>query len=104
MSMTRFATTIILTSLLAMGCNQALPISVEEATSPEARKAEAVPGKEAATPESLKAEIESLKPDKLAWREIQWKTCLLEAFAESRAKKKPVFLWVVGQGEGLGRT
>ena len=56
-----------------------------------------------ATPAALKAEIEALMPAKIAWREIQWKTCLLEAFAESRAKKKPVFLWVVGQGEGLGR-
>ena len=59
--------------------------------------------KKPATPEALKAGIEALKPAQLAWREIQWKTCLLEAFAESRAKKKPVFLWVVGQGEGLGR-
>ena len=61
------------------------------------------PAKKPATPEALKAEIEALYPAKLAWQEIQWKTCLLEAFAESRAKKKPVFLWVVGQGEGLGR-
>ncbi len=57
----------------------------------------------AKSPEALKAEIEALMPAKIAWREIQWKTCLLEAFAESRAKKKPVLLWVVGQGEGLGR-
>jgi len=55
------------------------------------------------SPEALKAEIEAFKPEQLAWQEIQWKTCLLEAFAESRVKKKPVFLWVVGQGEGLGR-
>ncbi len=56
-----------------------------------------------ASPDALKAEIEALYPAQLAWREIQWKTCLLEAFAESQAKQKPVFLWVVGQGEGLGR-
>ena len=30
----------------------------------------------------------------VAWREIQWKGCLLEGLAESRAKKKPVLLWV----------
>jgi hypothetical protein len=101
--MTRLATPILLASFLAMSCNQALPVPVEEVASPEAGKAEPVPEEEAATPEALKAEIEALKPDNLAWREIQWKTCLLEAFAESRAKKKPVFLWVVGQGEGLGR-
>ena len=61
------------------------------------------PAKKSLTPDALKAEIEALYPAKIAWLEIQWKTCLLEAFAESRAKKKPVFLWVVGQGEGLGR-
>ena len=102
--MIRILTPILLTSLLAMGFNQAPPVPVEEAASPEAPKADPVPAKKPLTPDALKAEIEALKPDKLAWREIQWKTCLLEAFAESRAKKKPVFLWVVGQGEGLGRT
>ena len=61
------------------------------------------PAKKPLTPDALKTEIEALYPTKIAWLEIQWKTCLLEAFAESRAKKKPVFLWVVGQGEGLGR-
>ncbi len=50
--------------------------------------------KKAQTPEALKAEIESLKPAKLAWREIQWKSCLLEGLKESREKKKPMLLWV----------
>ena len=59
------------------------------------------PAKKATTPEALKTEIEALKPAKLAWREIQWKTCLLEALQESREKKKPVLLWVVGPGEAL---
>jgi hypothetical protein len=53
------------------------------------------------TPDALKAEIEGLKPAKLAWREIQWKTCLLEGLKESRERKKPVLLWVVGPGEAL---
>jgi hypothetical protein len=47
-----------------------------------------------ATPEALKAEIEALKAAKVAWREIAWKSCLLEGLKESRAKKKPVLLWV----------
>ena len=68
-----------------------------------ARSASGQETKKPLTPDALKAEIEALYPAQLAWREIQWKTCLLEAFTESRAKKKPVFLWVVGQGEGLGR-
>ena len=84
--MTRFATPILLASLFATGSYQ--PLAAQE---------------KPASPEALQVEIEALKPAKLAWREIQWKTCLLEAFAESRAKQKPVFLWVVGQGEGLGR-
>jgi hypothetical protein len=60
-----------------------------------------VPVKKAASPEALKAEIEALKPAQFAWREIQWKTCLLEGLKESREKKKPVLLWVVGPGEAL---
>ena len=53
------------------------------------------------SPDSLNAEIEGLRPAKIAWREIQWKTCLLEGLKESREKKKPVLLWVVGPGENL---
>ena len=50
--------------------------------------------KKPATPESLKAEIDALKAAKLAWREIAWKSCLLEGLKESRAKNKPALLWV----------
>jgi hypothetical protein len=50
--------------------------------------------KERATPESLKAEIDALKAAKPAWREIAWKSCLLEGLKESRAKSKPALLWV----------
>src|SRR5260370_694956 len=37
------------------------------------------------TRESLKAEIEALKAAKPAWREIAWKSCLLEGLKESPA-------------------
>ncbi len=50
--------------------------------------------KQPATPETLKAEIEALKSSKVAWREIAWKSCLLEGLKESRAKNKPALLWV----------
>ena len=50
--------------------------------------------KKAATPEVLKADIEALKVAKVAWREIDWKSCLLEGLQESRAKNKPALLWV----------
>ena len=48
----------------------------------------------APTPEALQSEIEDLKVAKVAWREIAWKSCLLEGLQESRAKNKPALLWV----------
>jgi hypothetical protein len=45
-------------------------------------------------PEALRAEIEALKPAKVAWREIAWKSCLLDGLRESRAQGKPVLLWI----------
>jgi hypothetical protein len=59
--------------------------------------ASSAPGQESkkpATPEALKGEIEALKAAKPAWREIVWKSCLLEGLKESRAQKKPVLLWI----------
>jgi hypothetical protein len=52
------------------------------------------PKEVANSPEALKAEIEAMKAAKVAWREIAWKTCLIEGLKESRDKKKPVVLWV----------
>ena len=50
--------------------------------------------KKPATPEAQKAEIEALKAAKVAWREITWKSCLLDGLRESRARNKPALLWV----------
>ena len=50
--------------------------------------------KKPATPEALKADIEALKAPKVAWREIAWKSCLLEGLREARAQNKPALLWV----------
>ena len=50
--------------------------------------------KKAVTAESLTVEIEALRVPKVAWREIQWKSCLLEGLKESREKNKPVLLWI----------
>ncbi len=47
-----------------------------------------------ATPEALQSEIGALKAVGVAWREIPWKTCLLEGLEESRASGKPVLLWI----------
>ena len=46
------------------------------------------------SPEALKFRIDALKAPRVAWREIAWKSCLLEGLAESRANKKPILLWV----------
>lgn len=46
------------------------------------------------TPEALQKEIDGLKVAKVAWREIVWKSCLLDGLKESRAKQKPLMLWV----------
>ena len=56
------------------------------------------PTKKALTLEALQAEIESLRPAKLAWREIPWRSCLLEGLREARAKQRPVVLWAFGNG------
>jgi hypothetical protein len=48
----------------------------------------------AVTAESLQAEIDALRAPKVAWREIQWKSCLLDGLKESREKNKPVLLWI----------
>ena len=55
---------------------------------------EAPSPKNVANPAALKAEIEALKVAKVAWREIAWKSCLLEGLKESRDQKKPVLLWI----------
>jgi hypothetical protein len=52
------------------------------------------PVKQQQTLESLKAEIDALKPANVAWREIQWKSCLLEGLKESRETSKPALLWI----------
>jgi hypothetical protein len=43
---------------------------------------------------SLRGEVQSLKVEKVAWRTIQWKTCLLDGLKASREQKKPLMLWI----------
>jgi len=50
---------------------------------------------EAAIPvEALEAEIKALQSARVPWRDIAWKSCLLDGLKESRAKRKPLLLWV----------
>ena len=44
--------------------------------------------------ERLDADIAALKAERPPWREIPWKSCLLDGLRESREKKKPLILWV----------
>src|SRR5262245_40908344 len=44
--------------------------------------------------DALRAEMESLRPDHIAWREIKWRSCLLDGLAQSREQEKPIILWV----------
>lgn len=76
-----------LTSLTAIASTLLLVLSI-------ARAQDEHPAKTAATPEALRNEIEGLKAAKVAWREIAWKSCLLEGLNEARAKNKPALLWV----------
>jgi hypothetical protein len=50
--------------------------------------------KKPATCDALQAEIKSLMAPKVAWREIAWKSCLLDGLREARAQNKPALLWV----------
>ena len=72
--------TVVVCSVLFAGLAWAQPSPVAE--------------KKPATPDALQTEIEALKAAKVAWREIDWKSCLLEGLKESRAKNKPALLWV----------
>ena len=56
-----------------------------------------------ATPEALKAEIETLRVAKVAWRKVEWRTCLVGAWNEAARERKPVFLWVLGGAPADGR-
>ena len=44
--------------------------------------------------QDLEAEIDALRVKDVAWRKIDWRICLLEGLKESRAKRKPVILWI----------
>ena len=44
--------------------------------------------------DEVQAEVRSLKVEKVAWRKIAWKTCLLDGLKASREQKKPLMLWI----------
>ena len=48
----------------------------------------------AKSPEEIRQAVEGLKKQDVAWREVRWKTCLLDGLDESRRTGKPLMLWV----------
>ena len=44
--------------------------------------------------DALRAEAESLQVENVAWRGIDWQTCLIDGLRASREQHKPVILWV----------
>jgi len=42
----------------------------------------------------MRASVEALRAPKVAWRGIEWKTCLLDGLRAARAESKPVLLWI----------
>ena len=45
-------------------------------------------------PDALRKQIESMRAKDVAWRKIEWKTCLLAGLKASREQNKPIALWV----------
>jgi hypothetical protein len=43
---------------------------------------------------ALEAEILGLKADRVAWRQIAWKSCLLDGLRQARETHKPAILWI----------
>ncbi len=46
------------------------------------------------SPAELAAQVASLKQDQVVWREIAWKTCLVDGLNTAREQDKPVVLWI----------
>ncbi|MGE3819776.1 MAG: hypothetical protein AB7I30_10090 [Isosphaeraceae bacterium] len=46
------------------------------------------------TLDEIQAEVEGLRTPAVAWRQVRWRTCLIEGLRESRDTGKPLMLWV----------
>lgn len=42
----------------------------------------------------LRVQVEDIRATDVAWRKIEWKTCLLEGLRQSREQRKPIVLWI----------
>lgn len=44
--------------------------------------------------DELNEKVISLKKAEVAWRTIDWNTCLIDGLNESKKQNKPILLWV----------
>ena len=48
---------------------------------------------EASSEPELWKRLQALRVPDVAWRQIPWKTCLLDGLLEAQRKKKPLMFW-----------
>lgn len=48
----------------------------------------------ARTPEQIRAVVDGMVEKDVAWRTVQWRTCLIDGLRESKQTGKPVVLWI----------
>lgn len=48
----------------------------------------------ARSPEQVRAAVAGLQKADVAWRDVRWRTCLIDGIAESRRTGKPLMLWI----------
>lgn len=46
------------------------------------------------SPDEIRAAVDGLRQENVAWRKVQWRTCLIDGLRESRQAGKPLLLWV----------
>ncbi|MCH7729255.1 MAG: carbon-nitrogen hydrolase family protein, partial [Planctomycetes bacterium] len=44
--------------------------------------------------EAVQKQVKGMKKESVAWRKIQWKTCLVDGLKASREQNKPIMLWI----------
>ena len=46
------------------------------------------------SPAEIRAAVDALHVEEVPWRDVAWRTCLVDGLNESRAANKPVILWI----------
>jgi hypothetical protein len=46
------------------------------------------------SPAEVRAAVDALHVEEVPWRDVAWRTCLVEGLNESRVASKPVILWI----------